>query len=33
MSEKKSVWSLVLKIVIAIATSIAGVIGITSCMG
>lgn len=32
MADKKSVWGLILKIVIAVVTSIAGVIGITSCM-
>lgn len=33
MSEaKKSVWGIILKVIIAVATSIASVIGITSCM-
>lgn len=30
---KKSAWSMVLKIIIAVATSIASVIGISSCVG
>ncbi|WP_455664235.1 smalltalk protein [Phocaeicola sp.] len=30
---KKSTWSMLLKIVIAIATSVASVIGISSCAG
>lgn len=29
---KKSTWSIVLKIIIAIATSVASVVGISSCM-
>lgn len=29
---KKSNWSIVLKIIIALATSIAGAVGITSCI-
>lgn len=29
---KKSTWSIVLKIIIAVATSIASVVGITSCI-
>lgn len=34
MSEmKKSAWGMVLKIIIAVATSIASVIGISSCAG
>jgi hypothetical protein len=34
MSEmKKSAWNMVLKIIIAVATSIASVIGISSCVG
>lgn len=33
MSEsKKSVWGVILKIVIAVATAVASAIGITSCM-
>ena len=33
MSEsKKSVWGIILKIVIAVATAVAGAIGITSCI-
>lgn len=30
---KKSTWSIVLKIIIAIATSVASVVGISSCIG
>ena len=30
--NKKSVWSIILKVVIAVGTAIAGVFGITSCM-
>ena len=34
MSEtKKSTWGMILKIIIAIATTIASTIGITSCIG
>lgn len=29
---KKTTWSIVLKIIIAVATSIASVVGITSCI-
>lgn len=29
----KSVWSTILKVVIAVATTIAGVVGISSCIG
>ena len=29
----KSVWSTILKVVIAVATAIAGVVGISSCIG
>lgn len=29
---KKTIWGLLLKIIIAVATSIAGVVGLTSCM-
>lgn len=33
MSEtKKSVWGVILKVVIAVATAIASAVGITSCM-
>lgn len=33
MSEaKKTTWSMILKIIIAVATTIASAIGITSCM-
>lgn len=33
MSEtKKSFWGIILKVIIAVATSIASVVGITSCM-
>ena len=31
--KKKSVWGIVLKIVVAVATAIAGMFGITSCVG
>lgn len=30
--KSRKVWSLILKVVIAVATSIAGVLGITSCI-
>lgn len=30
--EKKSIWSIILKVVIAVGTAIAGVFGVTSCM-
>ncbi|WP_178792327.1 smalltalk protein [Bacteroidaceae bacterium] len=34
MSESsKSIWGLILKVIIAVATSVAGVIGVTSCVG
>lgn len=34
MSEmKKSKWAVIIKIIIAVATSIASVIGISSCVG
>lgn len=34
MSEmKKSTWGVIIKIIIAVATSIASVIGISSCVG
>lgn len=29
----KSVWSTILRVVIAVATAIAGVVGISSCIG
>ncbi len=32
MSINKSAWGIILKIVIAVATSIASVVGITSCI-
>lgn len=32
-NKKKSVWSLVLKIVVTVATALAGVFGISSCIG
>ena len=32
-SEKKSVWNIILKVIIAVATTVASAIGITSCMG
>ena len=31
--KTKSVWGVVLKVVIALATALAGVFGISSCMG
>lgn len=31
--NKKSVWGIVLKSIIAVATALAGVFGITSCIG
>ncbi len=31
-NEKKTVWSIILKVIIAVATTIASAIGITSCM-
>lgn len=31
--KSKSVWGLVLKVVITVATALAGVFGISSCMG
>lgn len=30
--QKKSIWSVVLKIVIAVATAVAGALGISSCI-
>ena len=33
MAKSKSFWSTVLKVVIAVATAIAGVVGISSCVG
>ncbi|WP_178797237.1 smalltalk protein [Bacteroidaceae bacterium] len=32
MSTSKSTWGLILKVIIAVATSIASVVGITSCV-
>ena len=32
-TEKKSIWNIVLKVIIAVATTVASAIGITSCMG
>lgn len=32
MSTSKSTWGMILKIVIAVVTSIASVVGVTSCM-
>lgn len=29
----KSIWSTILKVVIAVATAIAGVVGVSSCVG
>ncbi len=31
-SSRRSVWSLVLKIIITVATAISGVLGVQSCM-
>lgn len=31
--KKKNVWSLVLKIIVTVATALAGAFGIASCMG
>ena len=30
---KKSIWSVIIKVIIAVATTVAGAIGITSCVG
>ncbi len=30
--KKKNIWSVVLKVIIAVATTIAGALGISSCM-
>lgn len=32
-TSKKNLWGTILKIIIAVATSIAGAIGLSSCMG
>jgi len=32
MSTSKSTWRMILKVIIAVATSIASVVGITSCI-
>ncbi len=32
-SGKKSIWSIVIKVIIAVATTVASAIGITSCVG
>lgn len=32
MANKKNIWSIILKVVIAVATTIAGALGISSCM-
>ncbi len=32
-NEKKNVWSIILKVIIAVATTIASAIGITACVG
>lgn len=32
-ANKKNLWGTILKIIIAVATSIAGAIGLSSCMG
>lgn len=31
--KSKSTWGMILKVIIAVATSIAGVVGISSCVG
>ena len=31
--KKKSVWGLVLKIIIAVASAVAGALGVTACVG
>ncbi|HJD94807.1 MAG TPA: smalltalk protein [Bacteroides togonis] len=31
-TKKKNVWSLVLKIIVTVATALAGVFGVASCM-
>ncbi len=31
-NEKKNIWSIILKVIIAVATTIASAIGITSCV-
>lgn len=30
--KKKSLWSLIIKVIIAVATTVAGALGISSCM-
>lgn len=30
--EKKNIWNILLKVIIAVATTIAGAIGVTSCL-
>lgn len=30
--KKKSIWSIILKVIIAVATTLGGAIGISSCM-
>ncbi len=32
-TKSKSVWGIVLKVIIAVATAVAGVFGISSCVG
>ena len=32
-TKSKSVWGVVLKVIIAVATAVAGVFGISSCVG
>lgn len=32
-TKKKNVWSIVLKVIITVATALAGVFGIASCIG
>lgn len=32
-TKKKNVWSIVLKVIITVATALAGVFGIASCVG
>lgn len=32
-NKKKSTWEIILKIVIAVASAVAGALGVTACMG
>lgn len=31
-NEKKNIWSIVLKVIIAVATALGGALGLTSCL-